>query len=387
MYTYGRQTISTEDIQAVVRILKSDRLTQGPESNSFEQGLCKATGAKFASAVNSGTAALHLIARAMNWSKDSVVITTPMSFVATANCVEYVGATPVFVDIEPQTHTLDPNRVEDKIIELRANCRDLRAIIVVDYAGHPADWKAFRTLADRFELQLINDGCHSLGASYLGNSSYAVEFADAVALSFHPVKAITCGEGGAVLTNNPKTESIVRNLREHGICREDEKINRHQKPWFYEMRELGFNYRISDIASALGLSQLRRLPCFIRKRRELAAYYQKKFAEQKEFTMPFELENCKDAYHLFPVCKKFKEGDQGKKIFFQRAKDKGILLQTHYIPIHLHPYYKKQFGYKWGDFPVAEDFYASEVSLPMYYDLTIEDINYIAEEIIGISME
>jgi perosamine synthetase len=381
LITYGKQLLDREDVEAVLRVLASDRLTQGPEVEKFESSLNTALGSRYACAVANGTAALHLIGMALGWSKDDLVITTPVSFVATANCILYAGAIPEFADIDPVRYTLDPNQVEDKIKNARKAKKNVVAIIAVDYAGHPADWSALRYLADRYHLHLVNDACHSLGASYRGNYSYAAEYADAVALSFHPVKVITCGEGGSILSNNSEIIQRVRQLRDHGIIRNRKELEEYRGPWSYEMHALGFNYRLPDISCALGASQLTKLNYFVSARRKIAESYSTLLENNCDVLLPDENIEVTHAYHLYPVQMDFDEKRVSKNQLFQELTTQGIKLQVHYIPIHTQPYYKKRFGSDWGDFPHAEQFFHRVVSLPVYVGLSTENIRRVVDAI------
>ncbi len=381
VYSYGKQTISEDDIQAVVEILKSDWLTQGPTIKKFENELCEKFGSKYASAVANGTAGLHLIALASGWKKEDIIITSPITFLASANCAVYAGANVDFADIDEKTYTIDPNKLEEKIKFYLSQNKKIKAVVAVDYAGHPCDWDALKKLKEKYDFQLINDFCHALGAEFNNEFQYAVKYADAVNLSFHPVKHITTGEGGAVLTNDELLDKKIKTLRTHGITKDESMLEKNDGPWYYEMHEVGFNYRITDFQCALGISQLKKLESFVQKRRTIANYYDEFFLNDDRFIIPFVSLNVKHAYHLYPLQIKFDELKIDKKIFFNKLKEKGILLQVHYIPIHLQPFYKKRFGFKEGDFPVAEKFYRNEISIPIYPSLNEEDINYISQTI------
>ena len=273
MISYGKQSIDQSDIDAVVEVLKGGWLTQGPAIEIFENDLKTYFGASSACAVANGTAALHLTGLALDWQPGDIVITTPITFLATANCIVYAGAIPDFADIDPITYTIDPNRVEKKVKAYLSKGKKVKAIIGVDYAGHPCDWKALREIADKYDLQLVNDNCHAMGASYLGNNQYATKYADIVIQSYHPVKHITTGEGGAVLTNDQTMDEKIKCMRSHGMTKNPNKLEQNDGPWYYEMQEIGYNYRITDFQCALGSSQLKKLSQFVQKRREIAARY------------------------------------------------------------------------------------------------------------------
>lgn len=384
-YSYGKQTIEQDDIDAVIKVLKSDWLTQGPKVEEFEKALGSKFNANYTAAVANGTAGLHLIGTALGWKKGDIVITAPITFLASANCILYNNATPDFVDIDPGYYTIDVNKLEDKIKTYAAKGKQIKAVVAVDYAGHPSDWKALQTLANKYNLQLVNDNCHALGAEIDEDSGYAVKYADAVNLSFHPVKHITTGEGGAVLTNNKEIDERIKILRTHGIVKDNSKLKIQNSeltgPWYYEMHALGYNYRITDFQCALGISQLKKLDAFVRKRNEIAEFYNKEFTGVARFITPRIMANAKHAYHLYPLQIKFDALKISKKDFFNKMREQNIFLQVHYVPVHLQPYYKSNFGFKEKDFLVAESFYNNEVSIPMYPTLDTEDLKYIVNTI------
>jgi len=381
-YPYGRQAISDDDIQTVVEVLKSDWLTQGPTIKKFENELCQKFGSKHASVCANGTAGLHLIALSLGWSENDIVVTSPITFLASANCAIYTGAKIDFIDIDYSTYTMDPDKLEDKIKFYLSQNRKVKAVVAVDYAGHPCDWEALKTLKEKYDFQLVNDFCHALGAEYKNDFQYAVKYADAVNLSFHPVKHITTGEGGAVLTNNEELDRRIKTLRTHGTTKDESILEKNDGPWYYEMHEVGFNYRITDFQCALGISQLKKLDSFVEKRRAIAKYYDEFFSQDDRFVVPAVSFKAKHAYHLYPLQIKFDELRISKKDFFLKMREKNILLQVHYIPVHLQPFYRKNFGFKKGDFPVAEKFYEREVSIPIYPLLNESDLNYISETIL-----
>jgi len=380
-YSYGKQTISQDDIDAVVDVLKSDWLTQGPAVIGFEENLKNKFRTKYCSVVSNGTAALHLIGLALGWEKGDIVITTPITFLASANCIIYAGATPDFVDINKETYTLDVEKLEEKILNYKKENKNIKAVVAVDYAGYPCAWKKLRELADKYQFQLVNDNSHALGAEIDGDTGYAVKYADAVSMSFHPVKHITTGEGGAVFTNNKEIDERIKLLRTHGITKNKNQLTKNDGLWYYEMHELGFNYRITDFQCALGSSQLKKIDDFVNKRNEIAKYYNKVFGNDERFIIPKVTENIKHAYHLYPLQVKFDELKISKKEYFDKMKENNIALQVHYIPIHLQPYYKEHFGLKEGNFLVAESFYKREISIPMYPLLEVEDLEYIVKQV------
>ena len=384
MISYGKQTMAQDDIDSVVDVLKGDWLTQGPAVEIFESDLKNYFGANHACAVTNGTAALHLVALTLGWCPNDIVITSPITFLATANCIVYAGATPDFVDIDPVTYTIDPNLVEEKVKIYQSKGKKVKAIIGVDYAGHPCDWKALREIANKYDLQLVNDNCHSLGAKYFGDKQYAVKYADVVTQSYHPVKHITTGEGGAVLTNNAEIDDKVRRLRSHGMTKDTSQLENNHGPWYYEMHEVGYNYRITDFQCALGSCQLKKLDSFVEKRSEIAKIYDKSFLNIEKLKIPKIINYAEHAYHIYPLQVNFDKLNLTKSQFFEKMKVSGINLQVHYIPIHLQPFYQNDFGFKKGDYPLSEGFYHNEISLPIYPDLSKNDIFLVSSHILNI---
>ncbi len=382
MISYGKQSIDQSDIDAVVDVLNGDWLSQGPAIETFEDDLKKYFGSKHVCAIANGTAALHLTGLALSWQPDDIVITSPVTFLATANCIIYAGATPDLVDIDPVSYTLDPNKVDEKIKSHQFRGNNVKAVIGVDYAGHPCDWKGLREIADKYDLQLVNDNCHALGSSYRSDKQYAIKYADAVIQSYHPVKHITTGEGGAVLTNDPEIDEKVRCLRTHGMTKVPQQLEKNDGPWYYEMHEMGFNYRITDFQCALGSNQLRKLDKFVNKRREITKMYDESFSNMDNLKIPENQNSVEHAYHLYPLQINFEKLPITKPEFFYKMKQVGINLQVHYIPVHLQPFYRKQYGFKEGDYPVSESFYRNEVSLPIYPDLSTEDISLVVNNLL-----
>lgn len=381
MISYGKQTIDQSDIDAIIEVLKGDWLTQGPAVDHFENNLCEYFKSDYACAVSSGTAALHLTALALNWKPGDIVITSPITFLATANCIAYVGATPDFVDINPNSYTIDPNQLEEKIRNLQLKGQRVRAVIGVDFAGHPCDWESLRNIANKFSIQLINDNCHAIGASYLKNYQYAIKYADVVTQSFHPVKHFTTGEGGAVLTNNKKIDHKIRTLRSHGMEKKTSELENFHEPWFYKMNEIGFNYRITDIQCALGSNQLKKLNSFLLKRREIAKVYNDQLSNIEGLKIPMTSDDVEHAYHLYPIQVNFKKIKIDKVQFFNKMKNSGVNLQVHYIPIHLQPFFMKKYGFKKDEFITSEEFYKKEISIPIYPNLSEDQLNLIIDRI------
>jgi UDP-4-amino-4,6-dideoxy-N-acetyl-beta-L-altrosamine transaminase len=381
MISYGKQFIDQSDIDAVVNVLKSDWLTQGPAVETFENDLKNYFGARHTCAVANGTAALHLTGLALGWQPDDIVITSPITFLATANCIVYAGATPDFADIDPLTYTIDPNMLEEKIKAHQSKGKKAKAVIGVDYAGHPCDWKALREIADKYDLQLVNDNSHALGASYFGDKQYAVKYADVVTQSYHPVKHITTGEGGAIITNDATIGEKVKRLSNHGMTKNPDQLERNDGSWYYEMHDVGYNYRITDFQCALGSSQLQRLDQFVQKRREIAGNYNESFSNNDMFLIPEIHDFVDHAYHLYPLQIVFEELSFTKPHFFQKMKQAGIRLQVHYIPLHIQPFYKNKYGFESGDFPVSENFYDRVVSIPLYPSFTDAELEEVVTDI------
>ncbi|MGE4556729.1 MAG: UDP-4-amino-4,6-dideoxy-N-acetyl-beta-L-altrosamine transaminase [Desulfovibrionaceae bacterium] len=365
---YGRQQIDEEDIQAVVETLRSDFLTTGPKVGEFEQAVAGYCGAEHAVAVSSGTAALHAAMFALGVGPGDEVVVPPMTFAASANCVLYQGARPVFADVDPGTLLIDPEQAE------RAVTPKTRAIVGVDYAGQPCDWDALRDIADRHGLALVADGCHALGGEYKGRKVGTL--ADMTVFSFHPVKHVATGEGGMVVTDDAKLADRLRLFRNHGIST-DYRQREEQSSWFYEQVELGYNYRITDIQCALGVSQMRKLPGSLARRREIVARYGKAFASVENVAPLSVRGDVRHAYHLY-VVRLTERVDRAKA--FARLREAGIGVNVHYIPVHLHPYYQKHLGTAPGLCPVAEVAYERIISLPMHPGLTDADVDRIVEE-------
>ena len=372
---YGRQSIAETDIQAVIDVLRSDWLTTGPKVEQFEEAFAARVGAKYALSFSSGTAALHAAAFAAGLEAGDEAITTPMTFAATANCILYQGATPVFADVQPGTLNIDPEQIE------RCITSKTRAIIPVDYAGHPADLDAVRKIAADRELIVIEDACHALGAQYRGRTVGSIS--DMTVFSFHPVKHITTGEGGMVTTNSPRYAETLRKFRNHGIS--SEARQRHsQDRWHYEMVLLGFNYRIPDILCALGEQQLKRLDSNVTRRREIAARYTTAFREIAAIMPPIEKLEVVCTWHLYPIRIRPERLAADRSHFFRALRAENIGVNVHYIPVHLHPYYRERFGYKGGEFPVAEQAYETLISLPMFHGMSDQDVEDVVTAVIKV---
>ena len=376
MIRYGKQYIDKKDQKAVLSILKSDWLTQGPQIEIFENSLKRNFGAKYCCAVSNGTAALHLTGLALGWKKGDIILCSSISFLSASNSVIYSGATPDFVDISLHDYNINIIKLKEKVNYYHKKNKKIKAIIATDFAGNPCDWNELKKISVKHNIKLINDNCHALGSVYKNDRKYSVKYADVVTQSFHPVKNITTGEGGAVLTNNKTIYEKIKILRSHGIIRNAKKVKK--TPWYYEMQYLGYNYRISDFQCALGNSQLKKISKFLKKRNKIAKAYNAYLSNHDLIETPKVKKNNKHSFHLYPLLINFKKSKISKKKLFNELKKRGVIPQVHYIPIHLQPYYRKKFGFKKGDFPLAEKFYEQEVSLPIFYTLKFEKVKYIS---------
>ena len=369
---YGRQHINEEDIKAVVETLKSDFLTQGPKIKEFEDAFAQYIGSKYAVAVANGTAALHLCALAIDIQPGDKVITTPITFAASANCVRYVGGEVEFADIDPKTYLLDPLKVEEILQE--APIGTYKAIIPVDFAGRSADMEAFQKLAQKYGCKIIEDACHAPGGFWQTARGDKIncgdgQLADLAIFSFHPVKHIACGEGGMITTNDHALYKRLMLLRTHGITKDADLLQENHGQWYYEMQELGYNYRLTDMQAALGLSQLTRAEQGVERRRAIAQRYAKAF-EGKDYILGQSGVVEGHAYHLYII------EVENRKGLYEHLRSKNIFAQIHYIPVHLMPYYKK-FGWKENDFPNAEKYYSQCISLPMFPALSNEEQEFV----------
>ena len=365
---YGHQSIDDSDIKAVVEILRGDWLTMGPAVERFERSVADYVGASHAVSFSSGTSALHGAMAAAGVGCGDAVIVPPITFAATSNSVIYCGGTPIFADISLDTLCLDP-------AEARAVCRDsaapIRAIAPVSFAGYPADMDAFRALADDTGAVLIEDACHALGAER--GSCRVGQEADMTVFSFHPVKHITTAEGGMVVTNSDEFAKRMRLFRSHGITKDERDFVRpYEGPWDNDMLELGYNYRLSDIASALGESQMKRLDHFVARRREIAALYMKELDGLGGVVLP--PDHPGHSWHLFPI----QVSAERRREVFASFRSAGIGVQVHYVPVHLHTYYRERFSHHEGEFPLSEEFSSREISLPIFPDMTEDDVRRVA---------
>ena len=366
MIPYGKQTIEQDDIQAVVDVLKSDFLTTGPKIAEFEQTVADYVGAKYAVAISNGTSALHAACFAAGIGPGDEVITTPLTFAASANCVLYCGGTPVFADVDPKTYNIDPEDIQRKITDRT------KAIIAVHLAGQPCDMDAIHSIAREHGLIVIEDGAHALGSVYKGKKVGSMS--DMTTFSFHPVKPITTGEGGMIVTDNEDFYKKMILFRSHGITRDDSMMTRNDGPWFYQQFDLGYNYRITDIQCALGCSQMKKLDRFLARRKEIVARYNEAFADCDNIITPYQLSDTESGWHLYIV--QVKNCD--RRQFFEAMREKEIGVNVHYIPVYMHPYYQEH-GYENVHCANAEEIYSHIISLPLYPGLTFEQQDYVID--------
>ena len=393
--SYGRQWIDNRDVQSVCDVLTSAWITQGPKVQEFEEALADFCGAKFAVAVNSGTSGLHIACLAAGISSNQEVVTSPITFVASANCVAYCGGIPVFVDIDPKTYTIDPDKVQDSINS------NTRGVIPVHFAGQSCDMDKISEIVKKTEKQfgekiwIIEDACHAMGSTYRGTQIGSCSYSDMVVMSFHPVKHITTGEGGVVLTNDEMLYRKLLKFRSHGItsspedfkyperaglsrdCLEVESMN----PWYYEQNDLGWNYRITDIQCALGLSQIKKLDLFIKRRRDIVRVYNQAFLAIDSLTIPYESPDCNSNFHLYVLLFDFEQFGISRPHFIRELREQGIQTQVHYIPVHTQPYYQEKYGTRWGDLPNAESYYNKCLSIPLYPLMNDADVDKVVQEI------
>jgi perosamine synthetase len=388
---YGRQFIDEDDIKAVVEVLKSEKITQGPTVEEFEHELVKICGAEYAVAVNSGTSALHIACIAAGVKEGNEVITSTITFVASANCAVYCGGKPVFADIDPKIYNISPGEIEKRITS------NTKAVIPVHFAGQSCDMEVIQQVVKNAEkkyghkIYIIEDACHALGSKYKGNEVGSCVFSDMAVMSFHPVKHITTGEGGVVFTNDKNLYMKLKRLRSHGITSDPEEFiskdlafashnlrltthNLAPNPWYYEQQVIGYNYRITNIQCALGLSQLKKLKMFCKRRREIVDKYNAAFLDSKFLQIPFEDQNCDSNFHLYVLLFDFEGMGIDRARFMALLMEKGFYTQVHYIPVHLQHYYRKNFGTGWRDCPNAEDYYKKCLSIPLFPAMTDNDV-------------
>ncbi len=370
---YGKHWINQEDIDSVVSVLKSDYLTTGPMVEEFEKAFANYVGSKYAVAVSSGTAALHTAAFATGISKGDEVITTPMTFAASSNCVLYQGGKPVFADIDKKTYNIDPNEIEKKIT------KKTKAIIPVDYTGQPCELDEINEIAEKHDLTVIEDASHAVGAKYNGKKIGIIS--DLSIFSFHPVKHMTTGEGGMITTDSKKMYEKMILFRNHGITKEKEDFtSKSDGGWYYEQQVLGFNYRITDLQCALGLSQLKKIDDFINRRREIVKRYNEAFENIDEIITPFYPDYVNPSWHLYVIQLNLEKLSVNRKKVFNELRNSNLGVQVHYIPVYFHPYYRK-LGYKRELCPNAEWLYDRIISLPLYPKMTDNDVDFVIEKV------
>ena len=363
-YGYGHQCLDEADVQAVSEVLRGDFLTCGPAVRKFEKAICEYTGAKYCVAVSNGTAALHIAALAAGIGAGDEVITSPITFLSSANCICFAGGTPIFADIDPETANIDPVEVERRVTSRT------KAVIPVHFAGQSCDMEKISEIARAHNLVVIEDAAHAIGSDYRDGRVGSCRYSDMTTFSFHPVKTITTGEGGAVTTNSQQLYEKLCAFRAHGSHKDGAMAD----TWEYEMRELGYNYRITDFQCALGLSQLGKLGMFKARRREIVSYYN----EHLGLPHLVEREFSNACFHLYPVLV------ENRRDFYFKARERGLNLQVHYIPVHTQPYYREKFGYGYGDCPKAEEYYSKCISLPLYPSLADDDLAEIVARLKGI---
>jgi len=367
--SYGKQSIDSQDIKRVIKSLKSNYLTQGPAVKEFEKKLSKNFKCKFSTVLSNGSAALYLIGKILGWKAGDVIAVPPITFISSVNSVEHCGAKPLFIDINLNDYCMDPIKLEKELV--RDKKKKIKAAVITDFGGQPAQWEKFYALKKKYKIILINDNCHAMGSSIKLDKGYATKYADFATLSFHPVKAITTGEGGAILTNNKKMNEKAALLREHGIVR---KNGRH---WDYKVFNLGYNFRLPDLNCALGISQLRKLKKFVERRKKISAIYDNLFSDKEKFIIPKKIKDTVNSYHLYPILINLKKIKKTKEKIIKEFLKNKIKLQVHYIPINTQPFYKKKYGLNKNNYKNSIIFFKSCVSLPIYYDLNDRQINYI----------
>lgn len=379
MIPYGRQTISEADIDSVVRVLRSDFLTQGPQVPAFEASVASHVGAPYAVAVNSATSALHMACLALDLGPGDWLWTSPNSFVASANCGVYCGSQVDFVDIDPQTYNMSPLALADKLARAKLEGKLPKVVIPVHFAGQSSDMAAIAALAHEYGFKVIEDASHAIGSQWQGAYVGACNHSDITVFSFHPVKIITTAEGGMLTTRDAAIAQRLTDLRSHGITREMARLERPDEGgWYYEQQSLGYNYRMTELQAALGVSQMNELDRFIARRHELVARYENGFKDVP-IVRPWQHPDSHSAFHLYVI--QVAEGARmDRRQLFDALRGAGILVNVHYIPIHLQPFYQRM-GFQSGDFPEAESYYARAISLPLYAGLTDSDQDYVIEKI------
>ena len=386
MIPYGRQDIKQEDIDDVIAVLKSDFLTQGPKVPEFEQSLMAFTGAKNALAVNSATSALHIACMALGLGPGDILWTSPITFVASANCGLYCGAEVDFVDIDPSTYNLSPIKLAEKLVTAKVAGKLPKVLVAVHLCGQPCDMKAINELATEYDFKVIEDASHAIGGYYFEKPIGGCQYSDITVFSFHPVKIITTAEGGAALTNDENLAKKMNLFRSHGVTRDpDLMTGEPDGDWYYQQIELGYNYRMTDLQAALGVSQMNRLSGYVEIRHKLADRYNTLLAALP-VRLPYQLPNTYSGLHLYPIRLKLDDINKTHKQVFSELRSNGIGVNLHYIPVHTHPYYQEM-GFRIGDFPEAESYYTEAISLPMFQTMTYEDQNKVVSVLTSVLRE
>ena len=379
MLPYGHQWIEEDDIEAVVKVLRSDWLTTGPAVEEFEAALAEKVGARYAVAVANGTAALHLACLAAGLGPGDSLISSPNTFAASTNAALYCGARPAFVDINERTYNMDPDAL-DRFLGHHTGESKPKAVVPVHFSGQPCDMERIASIARRADLVIIEDACHALGAKWRDSQgqwqkSGSCSHCDMTAFSFHPVKHITTAEGGVITTNRSDLYEKLKRLRNHGLVRDPAHLQNGHGAWYYEMQDLGFNYRLSDLQCALGTSQLKKLDSWVARRREIAAAYDHLLGDVDGVVIPYQKENTYSSYHLYVI-----QVESRRKVF-ETLRGKGIGVQVHFFPVHLHPFYRNHFGFRPGDFPIAEAYYEHAISLPVFPQMSDDDVHRVIREV------
>lgn len=385
MIPYGRQAIDEDDVKAVLSVMKADYLTQGPLVPDFEDKLSEKIGVPYTVVVNSATSALHIACMALGLGRGDYLWTSPISFVASANCAIYCGANVDFVDIDPETYLLCPSKLEEKLQIAERHGRLPKIVVAVHLAGQPCEMKKIHKLASKYGFLIIEDASHAIGSYYKGELIGNCRFSDVTVFSFHPVKIITSAEGGAALTQNENLAKKMKLLRSHGVTREKNLLNEKELgSWYYEQIHLGYNYRMTEIQAALGISQLKKLDYFVSRRINLSSLYDDKLSSLP-LKLPWQHPDGISSRHLYVIQLKLSQNNFRFSVF-EKLKAEGIGVNVHYIPIHTQPYYRKM-GFGWGDFPIAEDYYNNAISLPIFPNLTDREQDYIVSTLKNILEE
>jgi len=380
MIPYGRQLISEDDITSVVDVLKSDFITQGPQVPKFEQTVASYVGASHAIAVNSATSALHIACLALNLERGDWLWTSPNSFVASANCALYCGANIDFVDIDPATYNMCPEKLASKLEKAKQVNKLPKIIVLVHFAGQSCNMEAFSALSKRFGFKIIEDASHAIGGRWDNCYIGSCQFSDITVFSFHPVKIITTAEGGMLTTNSKLVADKLIALRGHGVTRSSSLLSKNEEgAWYYEQKSLGYNYRLTDIQAALGISQMKEINNFILRRHEIASRYEEQL-KNLPLSLPIQHEKSYSSYHLYPIQIQETASGMDRRQFFDELRSTGILVNVHYIPIHTQPYYSN-LGFKLGDFPNSEEYYKRTISIPIHAGLSEAEQGFIIENI------